>query len=101
MNFKIRSKITSGYIALILCLIIGVIVVGFQVNTLQTERNKLMTSTAKVQTLLSTLENHTLNMNRSQRGYIVTGKDPYLDPYREAKAKWEDVFLLGQFDSYL
>lgn len=90
VNFKIRSKITSGYIALILCLIIGVIVVGFQVNTLQTERNKLMTNTAKVQTLLSTLENHTLNMNRSQRGYIVTGKDSYLDPYREAKANWED-----------
>lgn len=90
VNFKIRSKITSGYIALLLCLIIAVIIVGFQITTLQTERNKLMTNTAKVQTLLSNLENHTLNMNRSQRGYIVTGKDSYLDPYREAKANWED-----------
>lgn len=90
MKLKIRSKITSGYIALLLCLIAAVSIIGFQINTLQTERNTLMKTNATVQTLISSLENYTLNMNRAQRGYIVTGKDSYLEPYREARANWED-----------
>lgn len=90
MKFKIRSKITSGYIALLLCLVIAVIIVGFQISSLQTERNQLMKSNASVQTLISNLENYTLNMNRAQRGYLITGNDSYLDPYRDANAHWED-----------
>lgn len=90
MKLNIRSKITSGYIAMILCLIIAVVIIGTQVGSLQTERNKLITNNSHVQTLISTLENDVLNMNRSQRGYLITGKDSYLAPYEDAVTTWED-----------
>lgn len=90
MKFNIRSKITSGYIVLIICLIVAVSIISTQISSLQAERNKLITNNSEVQTLISYLENDTLNMNRSQRGYLITGKDSYLDPYHEAVTTWED-----------
>lgn len=75
---------------MILCLVIAVTIIGTQIASLQQERNKLITNNAHVQTLISTLENDTLNMNRSQRGYIITGKETYLEPYNEAVTTWDD-----------
>ncbi|WP_010289398.1 ATP-binding protein [Kurthia massiliensis] len=90
MKFNIRSKITSGYVSLIICLIVAVSIISTQISSLQAERNNLITNNSQVQTLISSLEKNMLNMNRSQRGYLITGKTNYLDPYHEAVTTWED-----------
>lgn len=93
MKNSIRLKITAGYVLLVACLLIAVIFLMNQISTLQSSRNELLTQETKVQTLTSNLEKSVLNMNRSQRGYIITGDKAYLEPYNEAVKTWEDDLI--------
>lgn len=93
MKNSIRLKITAGYVLLVACLLIAVIFLMNQISTLQSSRNELLTQETKVQTLTSNLEKSVLNMNRSQRGYIITGDEAYLEPYNEAVKTWEDDLI--------
>ncbi len=50
------------------------------------------TSTLEVQTTLFEIQGLVTDAETAERGYVLTGKTEYLDPYRDARPKIEDRF---------
>ncbi len=91
-RFGIRSKITIGYVVIIICLLAAVLLLNNQIRSLQKERNNLIEYNTEVQTLTNTIEKLVMDMQAGQRGYIITGNETYLDPYYNAGREWETKY---------
>ncbi|MED4531848.1 CHASE3 domain-containing protein [Metabacillus fastidiosus] len=91
-KFGIRSKIVSSNLIVVFCLIISMILVNNQISALQKERNYIINHDLSVHDLTNRIEKRLLDMETSQRGYIITGDENYLLPYKEAENKWEDEY---------
>lgn len=89
MKMGIRTKITLGYVVIILCLLASVIILNNQITSLQKERNFIIKYDSQVQTLTNRIEKYILDMETSQRGYIITGDSSYLEPYENAEENWK------------
>ncbi|QDQ00744.1 response regulator [Lysinibacillus fusiformis] len=92
LKLGIRSKITIGYIVIILCLLASVIVLNNQITSLQKERNFIKKYDSQVQALTNSIEKYILDMESSQRGFIITGELSYLEPYDNASKNWKVDF---------
>ncbi len=92
LKLGIRSKITIGYIVIILCLLASVIILNNQITSLQKERNFIIKYDSQVQALTNSIEKYILDMESSQRGYIITGELSYLEPYDNASKNWKVDF---------
>ena len=88
-KFGIRSKIILGYIVIILCLLVSVILLNNQIRSLQQERNSIINYDSRIYELTSSIEKSILDMETGQRGYIITGNQSYLSPYNDGKENWE------------
>ncbi len=89
LKLGIRSKITVGYIVIIVCLLISVIFLNAQITSLQKSRNHLIQFDSQVQTLTNNIEKSIKDMESSQRGYVITGETSYLEPYNNASSNWK------------
>jgi len=92
LKLGIRSKITLGYIVIILCLLAAIIILNHQITSLQEERNYIIKYDAKVQELTNNIEKYILDMESSQRAFIITGEPSYLEPYDNAAKSWKTDF---------
>lgn len=93
-KFKIgiRTKITLGYIVIILCLLASVIILNNQITSLQKERNYIIKNDSNVHALTNRIEKNILDMESSLRGFIITGESSYLEPYNKASESWKSDF---------
>ncbi|WP_419959899.1 response regulator [Psychrobacillus sp. BM2] len=91
-KFGIRSKITIGYVIIIICLFASVIILNNQIRSLQQERNYLLQYNNKVETLTNNVEKFVMDMQAGQRGFIITGNEIYLEPYYKAEGEWQIEF---------
>lgn len=66
--------------------------INYQISSLQKERNYIINHDMSILELSNQMEKHVLDMETSQRGYIITGKEDYLSPYKEAETKWKDEY---------
>jgi len=89
LHFKIRSKILLGYFLVICCLGISILVVSERISSLQTEIETIATRDIEVHNLITTIRYNVISMETSQRGYVITGNQTYLEPYFGGKAEWE------------
>ncbi|MGE7114131.1 ATP-binding protein [Lysinibacillus sp. NPDC047702] len=92
LKLGIRTKITLGYIVIILCLLASVIILNNQITALQKERNFIIKYDSQVQELTNRIEKYILDMESSQRGFIITGEESYLEPYNSASENWKIDF---------
>jgi len=92
LKLGIRTKITLGYIVIILCLLASVIILNNQITALQKERNFIIKYDSQVQELTNRIEKYILDMESSQRGFIITGNESYLEPYNSAAENWKIDF---------
>ncbi|HWJ79337.1 MAG TPA: ATP-binding protein [Niallia sp.] len=92
IKFGIRSKIVLGYIVIILCLLISVIILNDQIRSLQRERNSIIDYDSKIHNFTTSIEKYVLNMESGQRGYVITGDQSYLEPYNEGLENWEEQY---------
>lgn len=92
LKLGIRTKITLGYIVIILCLLASVIILNNQITALQKERNFIIKYDSQVQELTNRIEKYILDMESSQRGFIITGDESYLEPYNSAAENWKIDF---------
>ncbi|QQZ10174.1 CHASE3 domain-containing protein [Heyndrickxia vini] len=91
-RFGIRAKIVTGNLIVVLCLIASIILVNNHVSSLQKERNYIINHDITVHDFTNRIEKRLLDMETSQRGYIISGNEDYLKPYQEAESKWEDEY---------
>ncbi|MFC0189492.1 CHASE3 domain-containing protein [Fictibacillus aquaticus] len=92
IRFGIREKIVTGYVVIIVCLIVAILAVNNQLETMQKERNFIINHDITVRDLTSQIEKDLLKMETGQRGYVITGDENYLQPYNEARAQWYKDF---------
>ncbi|MGG1636930.1 response regulator [Paenibacillus sp. NRS-1760] len=89
LRFKIRSKILLGYFLIILCLGVSILVVSERISSLQTEIESITSRDIEVHNLITSIRYNVVSMETSQRGYVITGNDLYLEPYIRGKSEWE------------
>ncbi|MFC4779559.1 CHASE3 domain-containing protein [Paenibacillus sp. GCM10023252] len=92
MKLDIRRKIILGYIFILVCLGVSVLVVVERITALQQEIDYVAEHDIHVHDLLNEIEKNIINMETGQRGYVITGDDRYLKPYEESLEKWEDNY---------
>ncbi|MEK8127848.1 CHASE3 domain-containing protein [Paenibacillus filicis] len=88
-TFGIRAKIGLGYIALLLCLAITAFLLINRMYALQQELRHIVDHDLEVHNLSNRLEKHMLDMETGQRGFVITGKSSYLEPYNNGKNTWQ------------
>lgn len=91
-RFGIRGKIFTGYLVIILCLVVSIIAVNNQISSMQTERNYIINHDIEVHGLTNEIEKQVLDMENGQRGFIITGDESYLEPYSLAASDWKDNY---------
>ncbi|MFC7686727.1 ATP-binding protein [Ureibacillus sp. GCM10028918] len=92
LKLGIRSKITFGYVIIVLALIVSAFYLNNQVRSLQEERNQIIKYDSQILTLSNNIEKSLLEMQAGKRGYIITGNDRYLDNYYAATENWEQDY---------
>lgn len=91
-RFGIRPKIIIGYMTMVVCLLVVFIILNQQIGILQAERNQIIKHEMDIYNLSNELENYVIDMEKGQRGYLLTGKENYLNPYFNAISKWETSY---------
>ncbi|TYP70677.1 CHASE3 domain-containing protein [Paenibacillus methanolicus] len=89
LRFGIRAKILTGYLAIIMCLLTSIVVLGDRLNTQQEEVAFITEHDFSVQEKTSRIEKAMLDMETGQRGFVITGNPSYLVPYDDGHASWE------------
>jgi two-component system chemotaxis sensor kinase CheA len=89
MRLNIRSKMILGYLFVILCLGWAVFGVSGRITELQNEIDLITNRDLQVHSLANQIENHVLNLQSGQRGYILTGNGDYLDLYSSEMTEWQ------------
>lgn len=92
MRFSITLKILSITILTLVCLLAFVVTIHSRMNTLQQEINVITHQDRKITSLANQLDKNILDMETGQRGYVITGDDRYLEPYRAGLADWENNY---------
>ncbi|MEQ6355620.1 ATP-binding protein [Lysinibacillus sp. M3] len=92
LKISIRTKITLGYIVIILCLLASVIILNNQITSLQKERNYIIKNDSNIHALTNRIEKSILDMESNQRSFVVTGETSYLESYNESGEKWQYDF---------
>jgi len=88
-NLNTRSKILLGFcIPLTLFTIISITVYYSISNLLET--SKWVKHTHKVISGAKELEKLMINMETGERGFLITGKEVFLEPFNQAKKVWND-----------
>lgn len=88
----IGFKITSGYIILIVCLIVSAVVLNNQITDLQAERNSIIKYDSQMRMMSNNLERKIINMESSLHRYLITNDEIHLDKYNEEIATWESSY---------
>lgn len=87
-NIKLKYKILLGNIIAVGLLIVFAVAIYFSINTLM-ETSRWVAHTEKVISKGHELTEELLNLETGERGYLITGKDEFLEPYQSALISFE------------
>lgn len=91
-RFTIRSKILLGYLVVVLLFGAALLVLSAQINELQKENDFISHHDLEVHNLTNAIEKDVLDMETGQRGFMLTGKESYLEPYNQALSEWNSNY---------
>ncbi|MCM3205442.1 methyl-accepting chemotaxis protein [Paenibacillus illinoisensis] len=83
--FKIFYKIGLGYLLVLAVLAGSILLIQNSIGQLQEELDYLVDHDMKVHALTYELEKNMVDMETGQRGYVITGQESYLEPYKAGK----------------
>jgi two-component system chemotaxis sensor kinase CheA len=89
---KIKPKIMLGYVLILICLGLALLVVSSRVTDLQKEVSYVSSHDMDVHDQSHSLLKHMLDMETGMRGYVLTGNEQYLDPYYEGSRNWQVTY---------
>jgi methyl-accepting chemotaxis protein len=85
MKWNVGMKIAAGF-ALALAILVAIGAVSYQSTAKLTETAKWVAHTYQVLEKLEGVLSGMMDAETGQRGYILTGEERYLEPYRDAQA---------------
>ncbi|MBY0218324.1 methyl-accepting chemotaxis protein [Paenibacillus illinoisensis] len=83
--FKIFYKIGLGYLLVLAVLAGSILLIQNSIGQLQEELDYLVDHDIKVHALTYELDKNMVDMETGQRGYVITGQESYLEPYKAGK----------------
>lgn len=89
LKLTVGIKIGSGF-ALALAILVAIGGVAYRSTQELTETAETVAQTYAMMEALESLSHSLVDAESGQRGYIITGEDPYLEPYREGLAQITD-----------
>ena len=90
-NWTFGRKIAAGFAVTVAALIV-IAVTGFRSARASFEADEWVTHTYQVRRDLAELLAHLINAETSERGFILTNSEEYLEPYRAAQASLDHVY---------
>ncbi|MDD9271016.1 CHASE3 domain-containing protein [Paenibacillus sp. GCM10023248] len=92
LRMNIRTKILLGYVFIIICLGVAILIVSSRVTALQKEVNFISNHDLEAHDLINAIQKNMVDMETGMRGYIITGDILYLEPYDTAGKTWLDNY---------
>jgi CHASE3 domain sensor protein len=83
MNLSSRSALTTGFVLVVLAILANAELSAWNVHTLAAT-DRWVVHTLEVLTELEDTQSLLKDAETGQRGFLLTGRDHYLDPYRAA-----------------
>jgi signal transduction histidine kinase/CheY-like chemotaxis protein/CHASE3 domain sensor protein len=91
-NFKVGQKIILSYFTVVCLMAIIITVIFFQINNLTNRFTLLVEHYQPILANAHQLQKLLVDMETGERGFLITGKEEFLEPYYEA---------INQFDTLL
>ncbi|MBB6635745.1 methyl-accepting chemotaxis protein [Cohnella thailandensis] len=86
---RIQNKIALGFLIVILCFIIVILLVTDQLSKFQRETDYITNHDMKVRSLAQSLEKDIVDMQQGILAYVVSGEKDSLDPYTYGQMSWK------------
>ncbi|WP_157273205.1 ATP-binding protein [Neobacillus bataviensis] len=91
-NYNIHAKIITGYLTILVCLVLSLLIVINRMTALQNEVDFVSKHDIEVHDLANQIQKNILQMETGMRGYVITGNEEYLEPYNLASRSWLDNY---------
>ncbi|WHY00520.1 CHASE3 domain-containing protein [Neobacillus sp. DY30] len=91
-HFNIHTKIIAGYIFILVCLVVSLLIVMNRMSAMQEEVDFITQHDMEVHNLANQIQKNVLDMETGMRGYVITGNEEYLEPYNTARQNWLDNY---------
>ncbi|SDN03489.1 CHASE3 domain-containing protein [Bacillus sp. OK048] len=88
LHFNINTKMIAGYLFILVCLVVSLLIVMNRMSALQEEVDFVSQHDIEVHNLTNQIHKNVLDMETGMRGYVITGNEEYLEPYRSASRSW-------------
>lgn len=91
IQLKIKPKIMLGYILILVCLGLSLLVVSSRVTDLQKEVSFISSHDIEIHDQLNELQKKMLDLETGMRGFVITSDEQYLEPYNEGNRTWQEA----------
>ncbi|MFJ7726071.1 CHASE3 domain-containing protein [Neobacillus sp. NPDC097160] len=91
-NYNIHAKIITGYLTILVCLVLSLLIVINRMTALQNEVDFISKHDIEVHDLANQIQKNILDMETGMRGYVITGNVEYLEPYNLGSRSWLDNY---------
>lgn len=92
IRFNIASKILAGYVLIMCCFAVAIIIMNTKMNELEQNIIYIAGHDMDVHKLANDIRLNIVDMETGQRGYVITGNENYLAPYNDGKTQWESNY---------
>jgi two-component system, chemotaxis family, sensor kinase CheA len=87
-HFNIHTKIIAGYLFILICLVLSLLIVMNRMSAMQKEVDFVTQHDMEVHNIANEIQKNVLDMETGMRGYVITGNEEYLEPYNSASRNW-------------
>ncbi|MFJ5759351.1 CHASE3 domain-containing protein [Neobacillus sp. NPDC093182] len=91
-HFNIHTKIITGYLFILVCLVVSLLIVMDRMSAMQKEVDFVTQHDMEVHNLANQIQKNVLDIETGMRGYVITGNEEYLEPYNTASRNWLDNY---------
>lgn len=92
LHFNIHTKIIAGYLFILVCLVVSLLIVMNRMSAMQKEVDFVTQHDMEVHNLANQIQKNVLDIETGMRGYVITGNTEYLEPYNTGTRSWLDNY---------
>ncbi len=91
-DLKVRTKIISGYIVVLVLMVVMTLVLLRNLSSLTSDFAFLVEHDQPVLSNAALMEKLVVDMETGERGFLITGKDEFLEPYEKGMGMHEELY---------
>ena len=91
-KYNIRAKIFTGYLIILICMVLSLLLVMNRMTDLQNEVDYVAQHDIEVNDLANKIQKNLLEMETGMRGYVIAGDEAYLESYNLGNRNWQNNY---------